>query len=40
METSKRGLKLLTPIQMPGRLTIALAQERAGNTSKKLLDEI
>ena len=34
------GLKILTPKQMLPRLTIALAQVKAGNTSKNLLNEI
>ena len=34
------GLKILTPKQMLQRLTIALAQVKAGNTSKNLLNEI
>ena len=34
------GLKILTPKQMLGRLTIALVQVIAGNTSENLLNEI
>ena len=34
------GLKILTPKQMLQRLTIALAQVKAGNTSENLLNEI
>ena len=34
------GLKILTPKQMLQRLPIALAQVKAGNTLKKLLNEI
>ena len=34
------GLKLLTPKQMFQRLTIVLAQVKAGNTSKYLVTEI
>ena len=33
-------LKRLTPIQMPQRLPITLAQVNAGNTSEDLLNEI
>ena len=36
----REGLKLLTPKQMLQRLPIALAQEKAGNTSENLLNEI
>ena len=36
----REGLKLLTPKQMLERLPIALAQEKAGNTSENLLNEI
>ena len=34
------GLKILTPKQMLQRLSIALAQVKAGNTSENLLNEI
>ena len=34
------GLKILSPKQMLQRLPIALAQVKAGNTSKNLLNEI
>ena len=34
------GLKILTPDQMLGRLPITIAQLKAGNNSKKLLNEI
>ena len=34
------GLKILTPKQMLQRLTIALAQVKAGNNSESLLHEI
>ena len=34
------GLKILTPKQMLQRLPIALAQEKAGKNSDKLLNEI
>ena len=34
------GLKILTPKQMLQRLPIALAQVKAGNNSKSLLNEI
>ena len=33
-------LKILTPKQMLQRLPLSLAQVKAGNTSKKLLNEI
>ena len=36
----REGRKLLTPKQMLQRLPIALAQEKAGNTSENLLNEI
>ena len=39
-ETEGEGLKILTPKQMIQRLPIALAQAKAGNNSKKLLNEI
>ena len=35
-----RGLKILTPNQMLGRLPIALAQLKAGNNSEKRKNEI
>ena len=35
-----RGLKIITPKQMLQRLSIALVQVTAGNTSESLLDEI
>ena len=38
--TKGKGLKILTPKQMLQRLPIALAQEKAGNNSKILLNEI
>ena len=34
------GLKILTPRQMLQRLLMALAQTKAGNNSKSLLNEI
>ena len=34
------GLKILTPKQMLQRLSIALAQVKAGNNSENLLNEI
>ena len=34
------GLKILTPNQMLKRLSIALAQVKAGNNSESLLNEI
>ena len=34
------GLKILTPKQMPQRLPIALAQIKASNNSRSLLNEI
>ena len=34
------GLKILTPKQMPQRLSIALAQIKADNHSQSLLNEI
>ena len=39
-ETQDEDLKILTPKQMLQRLLIALAQVKAGNTSKNLLNEI
>ena len=38
--TKGTGLKMLTPKQMLQRLPIALAQVKAGNNSKLLLNEI
>ena len=38
--TEGTGLKILTPKQMLQRLTIALAQVKAGNNSESLLHEI
>ena len=38
--TKGTGLKILTPQQMLQRLPIALAQVKAGNNSKSLLNEI
>ena len=38
--TEGKGLKILTPKQMLQRLPIALAQVKAGNNSKSLLNEI
>ena len=35
-----KGLKILTPSQMLGRLPISLAQLKAGNNSEKLKNEI
>ena len=35
-----QGLKILTPIQMLGRLPISLAPLKAGNNSEKLKNEI
>ena len=35
-----KGLKILTPKQILQRLSIALAQLKAGNTSENLLNEI
>ena len=39
-ETEGKGLKILTPKQMFQRLSIALAQVKAGNNSESLLNEI
>ena len=39
-ETTGKGLKILTPKQMLQRLPIALPQEKAGNNSENLLNEI
>ena len=36
----RKHIKILTPKQMIQRLSIALAQVKAGNTSEKLLNEI
>ena len=35
-----RGIKILTPNQMPSRLPISLAQLKAGDNSEKLKNEI
>ena len=35
-----RGLKILTPNQMPSKLPISLAQLKAGNNSQNLKNEI
>ena len=39
-KTEGKGLKILTPKQMLQRLPIALAQVKAGNNSRSLLNEI
>ena len=39
-KTSDEGLKILTPKQLLQELPIALAQVKAGNNSKNLLNEI
>ena len=39
-ETKGKGLKILTPKQILQRLSIALAQVKAGNNSESLLNEI
>ena len=39
-ETSRTGLKVLTPKQVLQRLPIALAQVKAGNNSESLLNKI
>ena len=39
-EKQEKGLKILAPKQMIQRLSIALAQVNAGNTSENLLNEI
>ena len=39
-ETKGTGLKILTPKQMLQRLTMALAQAKAGKNSESLLNEI
>ena len=36
----RQGLKILTPDQMLSRLPITLAQLKAGNNSRKLINEI
>ena len=36
-ETKGTGLKILTPKQLLQRLTIALAQVKAGNNSEKII---
>ena len=38
--TKATGLKILTPKQMLQKLSIALAQVKAGNNSESLLNEI
>ena len=38
-KTSVKGLKILTPKQLLQKLAIALAQLKAGNNSKSLLNE-
>ena len=40
MKQDDEGLKILTPKQMLQRLPIALAQVKAGNNSRSLLNEI
>ena len=40
LNTDNSKLKMLTPKQMLQRLPIALAQVKAGNNSKNLLNEI
>ena len=40
IETSGKGLKMLTPKKMLQRLPISLAQVKAGNNSEILLKEI
>ena len=39
-ETRGKGVKILTPKQMLQRLPVALAQVKAGNNSRNLLNEI
>ena len=39
-KTKGKGLKILTPKQILERLSIALAQVKAGNNSENLLNEI
>ena len=40
IESTGEGLKILTPNQMLSRLSITLAQLKAGNNSEKLKNEI
>ena len=40
LNQSGQGLKILIPNQMLSRLTISLAQLKAGNNSEKLKNEI
>ena len=40
LNQSGQGLKILTPNQMLSRLTISLAQLKAGNNSEKLKNKI
>ena len=40
LDQSGKGLKILTPEQMLGRLSITLAELKAGNNSEKLKNEI
>ena len=35
-----QGLKILTPNQIPSRVTISLAQSKAGNSSEKIKKKI
>ena len=39
-QQEKKGLKTLIPNQMVSRLTISLAQLKAGNNSEKLKNQI
>ena len=39
-QQQRQGLKILTPNQMLSRLSISLAQLKAGNNSEKLKNEI
>ena len=39
-ERKGRGLKILTPNQIFGRLPVTLAQLKAGNNSEKLKNEV
>ena len=39
-QTEGKGLKILTPVQMLSRLSVTLAQLKAGNNSEKLKNEI
>ena len=39
-QEKRRGLKILTPMQMLQTLPVALAQVKAGNASENLLNEI